>query len=478
MRVAFLITGIPRQFSKNLKIYLDSLDTLLDYDIYIYFPKENIQENYANEIFNPETFLTILKNPRYKLILIDTNLPPISENLSRKQKNSIIQWYRIQKCFSFIPDEYDLVIRIRPDIKLLINPDEFVTILKKISRTDLCIPEGFDVDSSSYNDHFAIGSYGIMKEYCNLFNSLSYSHEYQSEHFLYMYLISKNINVARISISYKVSLSDCKVIAIAGDSASGKSTFMNYIQEILPQESYLSIETDSYHKWERHDENWKQYTHLNPDANNLERMSEDVLRLKIGNNVSLVEYDHNTGKFLQEKITCSKPFLILCGLHTLYKKNLLKDLDLKIFLNTEEHLKIDWKVKRDMKERNYTLDKIMETILKRKEDSDKYIQPQKDAADIIITYILENSELVVKVEMMPTLSSLVHPFCEFFAESFTKSTLSISYRLKNTITSSEISAKLKSIQDNLYFIPTTAFQDGTTGILQFLIFLIMFYNYE
>jgi uridine kinase len=478
MRVAFLITGIPRQFSKNLKLYLDSLDTFLDYDIYIYFPKENIQENYANEMFNPETFLTILKNPRYKLILIDTNLPPIPDNLSRKQKNSIIQWYRIQKCFSFIPDIYDFVIRIRPDIKLLINPDEFCSILQKISTTELCIPTGFDIDSSSYNDHFAIGSYHIMKEYCSLFNSLSYSHEYQSEHFLYNYLTGKNISVLRVAIPYKVSLSDCKVIAIAGDSASGKSTFMNYIQEILPQESYLSIETDSYHKWERHDENWKQYTHLNPDANNLERMSEDVLRLKIGNNVSLVEYDHNTGKFLQEKITCAKPFLILCGLHTLYKKNLLKDLDLKIFLNTEEHLKIDWKVKRDMKERNYTLDKIMETILKRKEDSDKYIQPQKDAADIIITYFLENSELVVKVEMTPILSSIVHPFCDFFSDSSLKSNSLISYTLKNTITSSELSLKLKSLEDNLYFVPTTAFQDGTTGVLQFIIFLIMFYNYE
>jgi len=478
MRVAFLITGIPRQFSKNLKLYLDSLDTFLDYDIYIYFPKENIQENYANEMFNPETFLTILKNPRYKLILIDTNLPPIPDNLSRKQKNSIIQWYRIQKCFSFIPDIYDFVIRIRPDIKLLISPDEFCSILQKISTTELCIPTGFDIDSSSYNDHFAIGSYHIMKEYCSLFNSLSYSHEYQSEHFLYNYLTGKNISVLRVAISYKVSLSDCKVIAIAGDSASGKSTFMNYIQEILPQESYLSIETDSYHKWERHDENWKQYTHLNPDANNLERMSEDVLRLKIGNNVSLVEYDHNTGKFLQEKITCAKPFLILCGLHTLYKKNLLKDLDLKIFLNTEEHLKIDWKVKRDMKERNYTLDKIMETILKRKEDSDKYIQPQKDSADIIITYFLVNSELVVKVEMTPILSSIVHPFCDFFSDSSLKSNSLISYTLKNTITSSELSLKLKSLQDNLYFVPTTAFQDGTTGVLQFIIFLIMFYNYE
>lgn len=478
MRVAFLITGIPRQFSKNLKIYLDSLNTFLDYDIYIYFPKENIQENYANEIFNPETFLSVLKNPRYKLILIDTNLPFIPENLSRKQKNSIIQWYRIQKCFSFIPDLYDLLIRIRPDIKLLINPDEFVNILQKISTPDLYIPSGFDLDSSSYNDHFAFGSYSVMKEYCNLFNSLSYLQEYQSEHFLYNYLINKNITVTRVSIPYKVSLSDCKVIAIAGDSASGKSTFMNYIQEILPQESYLSIETDSYHKWERHDEHWKEYTHLNPDANNLERMSEDVLRLKIGNNVSLVEYDHNTGKFLQEKITYAKPFLILCGLHTLYKKNLLKDLDLKIFLNTEEHLKIDWKVKRDMQERNYTLDKIMNTILKRKEDSDKYIQPQKDAADIIITYVLESSHLNVIVEMTQTLSSIVHPFCDFFSKSSIKSNSLISYRLKDTITSSDISLKLKSLQDNLYFVPTTAFQDGTTGVLQFLIFLIMFYNYE
>ena len=160
------------------------------------------------------------------------------------------------------------------------------------------------------------------------------------------------------------------------------------------------------------------------------------------------------------------------------KKNLLKDLDLKIFLNTEEHLKIDWKVKRDMKERNYTLDKIMETILKRKEDSDKYIQPQKDSADIIITYFLVNSELVVKVEMTPILSSIVHPFCDFFSDSSLKSNSLISYTLKNTITSSELSLKLKSLQDNLYFVPTTAFQDGTTGVLQFIIFLIMFYNYE
>jgi len=478
MKIAFLITGIPRQFAKNLKIYLESLNKFIDYDIYLYFPNENCEENYANEIINSHILHSIISDKHYKSILLDSLLPNLLDILSRKQKNSIIQWYRIQKCFQNIPNKYNYIVRMRPDIKMLMDPQEFINLFSNCLQSTIYIPEGFNISKNSLNDHFAFGTYDVMKEYCNLFSTIEVSSEWQSESYLYKFLNNKLINIERPSIPYKLALSDCKVIAIAVDSASGKSTFMSYIQEILPQESYLSIETDSYHKWERHDEHWKEYTHLNPDANNLERMSEDVLRLKIGNSVSLVEYDHNTGKFLQEKLTCAKPFVILCGLHTLYKKNLLKDLDLKIFLNTEEHLKIDWKVKRDMKERNYTFDKIMETILKRKEDSDKYIQPQKEAADIIITYVLIGSELVVKVEMMPTLSSLVHPFCDFFAEYFTKSNSLISYTLKNTITSSEISLKLKFLQDNLYFVPTTAFQDGTIGVLQFLIFLIMFYNYE
>lgn len=478
MKIAFLISGIPRQFTKNLKLYLESLDKLIDYNVYLYFPNENCEENYANEMFNPDILHTILSDKHYKSILLDSLLPDLLDILSRKQKNSVIQWYRIQKCFQNIPDDYDYIIRIRPDIKLLINPQELVNLITTSSKSTIYIPQGFDTCKESLNDHFAFGTYDVMKKYCSLFSTLNITSGWQSEIYLYKFLNEKLIHIERVSIPYKLALSDCKVIAIAGDSASGKSTFMNYIQEILPQESYLSIETDSYHKWERNDEHWKQFTHLNPDANNLERMSEDVLRLKIGNNVSLVEYDHNTGKFLQERITCAKPFVILCGLHTLYKKNLLKDLDLKIFLNTEESLKIDWKVKRDMKERNYTLDKIMENILKRKEDSDKYIQPQKNAADIIINYVVENSQLNVIVDMTLTLSSIVHPFCEFFSDSSLKSNSLISYTLKNTITSSDISLKVKSLQDNLYFVPTTAFQHGTTGVLQFLIFLIMFYNYE
>jgi uridine kinase len=479
MKVAFLITGIPRQFSKNLKLYIDSLSKLIECHIYLYFPKEQCDENYGNDLFNPETFISILNDTKYKLILLDTLVPTLPDTLTRKQKNSVIQWYRINKCFSYIPDEYDVIVRIRPDLKILINETHFIDTITNSIDGNIYIPSGFDTDKDHLNDQIAYGSYAIMKEYCSLFSTISYVTDYSSEAYLYKYLNSKSINIIRPSIPYKLALSDCKVIAIAGDSASGKSTLMRYIQEIMPQESYLSIETDSYHKWERSNENWKSYTHLNPEANHLERMSEDVLRLKIGSNVSLVEYDHSTGKFTQGKLTESKPFLILCGLHTLYQKSLLKNLDLKIFLDIEEDLKINWKIKRDTEERKYTVDKIMETIIKRKDDSEKYIQPQKNSADFIINYRYVNSELSIGVSVTRSLSNILHPFYSFFSDSYEYINVNhIRYILKNDISSSMILSKLESIRNKVSFIPTSQFQNGTTGILQFLIFLILFYNDE
>jgi uridine kinase len=478
MKVAFLLTGIPRQFSKNLKLYLDSLEKYLNFDIYLYFPKENCEENYANEMFDPKTFLDILNNPRYKLLLLDTILPELSEDLSRKQKNSIIQWYRIYRCFSFINDDYDIIIRIRPDIKILIDPSEFCSCLEKVDLEKIHIPFGFETSSNSYNDHFAFGSYKTMNTYCSLYTHLTKTHDYASDTFLYSYLNVNKVSVQQFSLPYKLALSECKVIAIAGDSASGKTTLMNYIQEILPDNTFLSIETDSYHKWERSSENWKTITHLNPEANNLERLSEDVLRLKIGSNTSLIEYDHGTGRFTPEKITSSKPFLIVCGLHTLYMKNLLKNLDLKIFINTQESLCHQWKIQRDMKERNYTIDKIMDTILKRKEDSEKYILPQKEHANFIINYYIQDDQLKLDIVVSNDLSVILQPFSDFFSEKCLFQDNHTSYTLRSGYTGEQIKQKLLTFSYSLSFLPQKSFQDGTTGILQMILFLLLFYEYE
>ena len=121
----------------------------------------------------------------------------------------------------------------------------------------------------------------------------------------------------------------------------------------------------------------------------------------------------------------------------------------------------------------------METIIKRKDDSEKYIQPQKNSADFIINYRYVNSELSISVSVTRSLSNILHPFYSFFSDSYEYINVdNIRYLLKNDISSSMILSKLESIRNKVSFIPTSQFQNGTTGILQFLIFLILFYSDE
>ena len=96
---------------------------------------------------------------------------------------------------------------------------------------------------------------------------------------------------------------------------------------------------------ERGNENYKRYTHLNPCANYLERMSEDIFQYKIGEDVYQVDYNHDTGKFTQKQKIENKKNLVLCGLHTLYQKDINKLLNLKIFLDTDRELIKNGKLK-------------------------------------------------------------------------------------------------------------------------------------
>lgn len=66
-------------------------------------------------------------------------------------------------------------------------------------------------------------------------------------------------------------------IGIAGDSATGKSTFANLIKDNIFKDNSIIIEGDNYHKWERNDKHWKQYTHLNPKANFLNVQVKDLI---------------------------------------------------------------------------------------------------------------------------------------------------------------------------------------------------------
>ena len=67
-------------------------------------------------------------------------------------------------------------------------------------------------------------------------------------------------------------------IGIGGDSGVGKTSLL-YNFTLLFKDKILQIEGDGEHKWERGDENWNKYTHLDPKANYIHKQA-DAIRTK------------------------------------------------------------------------------------------------------------------------------------------------------------------------------------------------------
>jgi uridine kinase len=204
-----------------------------------------------------------------------------------------------------------------------------------------------------------------------------------------------------LNIQYKLILSKCNIIAISGDSGSGKTTLMKHLKGLFFESNVINLETDRYHKWERGNENYQTITHLNPDANYLELMSDDVYNLKIGNDIYQVDYDHTTGKFTNKQLIESKDNIILCGLHTLYNQKMNDIIDIKVFMDTDRELIKKWKIERDVNERGYSLERVIQQMESRDSDYYKYIDSQKENADIVIQFYEDTLQLHHSVLKMP-----------------------------------------------------------------------------
>ena len=411
MKVCFIISGIPRSYYNNLhKFFIELYKTSFDFSVYINFLKDDDKNYYNNNNDN------LYKYGFYKNIIFSDN---IHSNKTYKENNILNQWYRLFNLFNNLPNTYDLYIRIRPDVNILLDINDFIQLINNINQNKLSIPNGYDFHNGfeltnetniCINDQISIGNYNIIKIYSEFYNYLLEKTELiESEKDLLLYLNNNNIPIERIILPYKIILSECKVVSIAGDSGSGKSTLIKSLEQLFLFDNYIVLETDRYHKWERGSYNWNNYTHLNPEANHLEKMSEDVFRLKLGENIFAVDYNHSTGKFTEKQKIEAKPYILLCGLHTLYKDNIRNLSEIKIFLDTDKELKTEWKIQRDIIERNKSKEEIIQNIKKRENDYYKYIEPQKYHSDIIVQYINRDS-LELNIYINDTLNYYTNTF--------------------------------------------------------------------
>ena len=201
------------------------------------------------------------------------------------------------------------------------------------------------------------------------------------------------ILVSLIYVSYKYGIKSNSiyrknqnlVIGIGGDSGVGKTTLLIKLKDILGNK-LLEIEGDGEHKWERGNENWDNYTHLDPKANYIHKQSESIIMLKNNKSIFRSDYNHGNGKFTEQKKVNPKEYIVISGLHPFYLPKLRKNIDLKVYLDTDENLRKHWKIIRDKKKRGYLVKNALKEIKKRIDDAKKHIYPQKEFADIIIKY--------------------------------------------------------------------------------------------
>lgn len=396
MKVALLISGYLRTINENIpNLKSKILDKFENVDIYIHITKNSEKED---KYLNKNTDINLIEELLNPVCLLYEENIFLSEN--KNYNNTLNSWSKYFKLNEIkienekINGEYDLIIKYRPDLNIfsenIFNEDitnniVYIPLDSKIDKSKLVNKE------DKYTcDIFAFGNSKTMNQYFDIYKNMSYLIEkyktHVSETLLYNYLLEFSIKYKLLPIEYNVILSQCNVFAIAGDSGSGKTTLGNILKNYFSN-SFM-LECDRYHKWERKDDNWNKYTHLNPDANYLTKMNEDIFDLKIGKTIYQVDYDHSSGKFTEPEKIDSSDNIIVCGLHSLYndEDNIY---NLKIFIDTDITLKYTWKIKRDIAKRGYSKEKILEQIENRKNDYIKYILPQKENSDIIINFFTD-----------------------------------------------------------------------------------------
>jgi phosphoribulokinase len=176
------------------------------------------------------------------------------------------------------------------------------------------------------------------------------------------------------------------MLAIAGDSAAGKTTLTRGLVECLGEDRMTAVCVDDYHRFDRAERRDKPFTALHPDCNHIEIMEQHLQLLAMGEPILKPVYDHGSGELIRPKLIEPRDFVIVEGLLPLYSKVARACFDITVFLDPPENLRYDWKIHRDTTKRGYTADQVRAELELREAESAAFIRPQRKHADIVVRF--------------------------------------------------------------------------------------------
>lgn len=201
------------------------------------------------------------------------------------------------------------------------------------------------------------------------------------------------------------------IIGICGGSASGKTFLLNQLLNQFTEDQVTLVSQDNYYRpledQHRDEEGLVNFDH--PDSVDLDKLHTDLKALMEGKTLHIKEYTFNNPKVHARTLELRpNPIILVEGLFVYYRQDLAQLIDLKVFVEADEHVKLTRRLRRDHTERGYTIESILR-------DYDKfvapmyhrYVAPSKQIADLIV---LNNRRMYKAIQV------LVHHLHSILAE--------------------------------------------------------------
>lgn len=193
------------------------------------------------------------------------------------------------------------------------------------------------------------------------------------------------------------------VIGVTGGSGSGKTTVSKAIYENLRGQSIQIINQDTYYN-DQADmtmEERKAVNYDHPLAFDTALLIEQLDALRHNQAVEMPVYDYKEYTRSQATVHVEpQDVIILEGILILDDERLRELMDIKVYVDADDDIRILRRIQRDMQERGRSLESIISQYLKTvKPMYHQFIEPTKRYADIIVP---EGGENHVAIDILTT----------------------------------------------------------------------------
>ena len=182
-------------------------------------------------------------------------------------------------------------------------------------------------------------------------------------------------------------MQDIMVIGIAGGTGSGKTTITRRLIQAFGEEVSV-VHHDNYYK-AHHEMPYEERAKLNydhPNAFDTDLMLRHIRQLKQGKSIQCPVYDYSIHDRTDKTVLIRPTRVIIVEGILIYESlELCKEMDIKIYVDTDADVRILRRIVRDVRDRGRSLDSVIDQYLNTvKPMHEQFVEPSKRRADVII----------------------------------------------------------------------------------------------